>query len=114
VRQLLEEGTVRRPSLGLRVAELPPQEHARLARVRATDRPGLVVAAVAPDQPGAAAGVQVGDLLLEIAGHPVPDVTTVAAVLAEVRDRTTLTLGRDDERIQVEVELGEPHPPHDK
>ncbi|HEV7298098.1 MAG TPA: PDZ domain-containing protein [Tepidisphaeraceae bacterium] len=110
VQQLLKDGTVQRASLGLRVAELPPYEQGRLARVEAIDRPGLFVGAVTPDQAGAAAGVQVGDLLLEIGGHTVPDVATVAAVLAEVRGQTTLTLGREGKRIQIDVELGQPQP----
>jgi hypothetical protein len=110
IAQLLTDGSAHRATLGLRVAELPPEEQGRLATFDAIDRPGLFVALVLPDSPAARAGVRPGDLLLSIGAHVVPDLATVAAVLAEARGHTNLTLGRDGQRVRVDVDLGEPQP----
>jgi S1-C subfamily serine protease len=102
---LIDGGKVHRSRLGLKVGELPAREQLRLARLHIVDRPGLIVTEVIADSPADKAGVQAGDVLMAINGNDVPDLTAIAAVLAEARGRATVTLGRDDQKMEVTVNL---------
>jgi len=68
---------------------------------------GVIVTGVEPDTPAAAAGVETGDLIVAVDGS-----TTDGSngLIAAIRDRqagdtVTITLQRNDERIDVTVEL---------
>jgi serine protease DegQ len=66
--QLLAFGEVRRGSLGVQAQDLTPQ----LAELLKLDRSnGAVVARVQPGSPGEAAGLQVGDTIIALAGQPI-------------------------------------------
>lgn len=102
--QLRTNGEAKRGLLGMMVNELSPAQHGRLAKLNVVDRPGVEVTAVLPNLPAERAGVRPGDLLLEVDGHAVPDLTSLAALLTEVKGATTLTIGRADQRIELAVD----------
>jgi hypothetical protein len=110
VKNLSELHHAGRSTFGMMVAELPPTEQAAMARLDSIDRPGLIVTKVQADRPAARAGVREGDVLIEVAGNVVPDMTALAAVLTEVRGPTKVVLGRDDQRVMLTIEA-EPKDP---
>jgi len=70
---------------------------------------GVVIASVAPDGPGAVAGLKPGDVMTAIDGKPIIDPRVAMADIAEVDPGTQLpiTYIRDGKRYTVEVEVGE-------
>jgi S1-C subfamily serine protease len=80
VRQLIATGKVVRPYLGLYLQPVSP------ALIQALHLPsgtkGALVAQVAPNSPAASAGLQQGDVILQVAGSPTSD---PGAVVAAVR-----------------------------
>ena len=61
------------------------------------------VGTVAPESPAAKAGIQSGDVILEISGHPVPDYTKLLTVLGPLYEGDTVSLklrrGKEDIKI---------------
>jgi glutaredoxin-like YruB-family protein len=76
-----------RPGLGLRVTD-------------ARDGPGAQVGSVRDDSPGARAGVQAGDVVVELSGVPVSSVADLERIAAQRRpgQPTSLVVVRDGER----------------
>ena len=76
--QLEEAGRVRRPHVGMKLLEL---NAAKIAQLRARDAgfpsvtAGILVPAVTPGSPAAAAGLQAGDI---ITGEPQPATSCLA------------------------------------
>jgi serine protease DegQ len=70
MRQLLAYGEVRRGSLGIQSQDVTP-ELAELLQLG--ERSGAVVTRVEPGSPASAAGLQPGDVIVDLAGKPVPD-----------------------------------------
>lgn len=106
VPQLLEDGQVTHPYIGIRGATLSPQAAERFGFAR--DR-GVVVAGVEPDGPAAEAGIVAGDLIVGLAGE---DVATLGDLLAALRgtdpgDTVGVTLVRDGAERMLEVAIGE-------
>ena len=65
---------------------------------------GLVVAAVLPDTPAVAAGIQTHDILLEIGGKPVPtDVVDLQRLLREIKadDKVDIMLMRKGKKVML-------------
>jgi S1-C subfamily serine protease len=91
VDELLRGEAPRRHSLGLGLA--PADVSAKLrASVGLPDRAGLLVRAVDPDGPAAAAGVLVGDLVVEAGGRAVARVDDLHAALEAAATSTSLEL----------------------
>lgn len=67
--------------------------------------PGVRVTRVAPDSPAAAAGVQVGDVLLAWNETPVDDPGTLAALLSDGPGAAELRVRRGDSVFEFEVGL---------
>jgi DNA-binding MarR family transcriptional regulator len=87
-------------------------EQARLARARRqavglSDRAGLLVAAVAPDSAGCAAGIERGDLLISLDGVEVVSSTGLALLLENLLGQETVraVLLRGDEELTVRVTM---------
>jgi serine protease Do len=74
---LIKAGAVRRPSLGVAVAEL---DDATAARNKLKPGGGVVVTRVVPGGPGARANLGVGDVITGLAGKPVTDVREMQRV----------------------------------
>lgn len=70
VDEIATHGRIRRGFLGVSTlpVDLPPAQVGQRG-----ERSGLLVTAVVPDGPAAAAGVLVGDVLIDFDGQPVPD-----------------------------------------
>jgi serine protease Do len=85
--QLAKDGVVRRAYLGV-VIQPVTQELADQFKVR--PREGVIVSEVLPDTPAAKAGVQSGDVIVEVAGVPVGSSQELIALVeqAELGSRT--------------------------
>jgi serine protease Do len=79
---LIRDGRVRRAHVGVAVAPrpLPPRIAERLGR-----RAGVQIMQVIDDSPAAAAGLERGDLLLELDGEPVTDASDVQRLMVHER-----------------------------
>jgi S1-C subfamily serine protease len=74
-----------------------------------TQASGAQVSNLAPNSPAAKAGVQQGDVITAINGHPVSSSDDVRATLAmhHPGDKVTLTINRNGQTVHVPVTLGE-------
>jgi S1-C subfamily serine protease len=104
----LLRGESRRPrTLGIGLA--PAEVSARLrASVGLAPREGLLVRAVDPDAPAAAAGVQAGDLVVGAGGAPVASVDDLHRALDAAGDTLELALVRGNEDLTVVVAFAPP------
>ncbi|MEL7141143.1 MAG: HhoA/HhoB/HtrA family serine endopeptidase [Cyanobacteria bacterium J06643_4] len=80
--QLFETGEVQHPYLGIKMVNLDEEMRDRINQdsdinVRITETQGVVIVRVLENTPAAAAGLKKGDIIKEIDGEPVLDVTDV-------------------------------------
>ena len=104
--ELVVKGRVIRGWMGIEAQELNQE----LAASFGLKIPiGVVIAGVVPDGPGDRAGLQPGDVLLEVDGEPVLDPRQTMSDIAAVEPgtRLPLTVVRGGERREVTIELGE-------
>ena len=78
--ELLEQGGIRRPYLGLAMQAAPLPESLR-TRLNLTASEGLLVVHVEPGSPADKAGVFLGDVLITLAGKPADDIDAVQSIL---------------------------------
>jgi S1-C subfamily serine protease len=104
--QLIEEGFVRHPLLGIAGIDVSPEvaEDFGLEASR-----GAVVDSVQEGTGAEEAGVRPGDIIVAVDGEPL---ATMSELVAEVRGRApgevlTLTIMRDGEELELDVTLGE-------
>jgi S1-C subfamily serine protease len=104
--QLIEEGFVRHPLLGIAGIDVSPEvaEEFGLEASR-----GAVVDSVQEGTGAAEAGMRPGDIIVGIDGEPL---ATMSELVAEVRRRTpgevlTLSVVRNGDELEIEVTLGE-------
>ena len=91
-----------RPRLGVAVA--PSHVARRLRRsVGLPERDGILVRGVEDDSPAAAAGIQAGDLIVEVGGKPVTDADDLYAALGalELPFEVKVVRGTDERTVQV-------------
>ena len=112
VQSVKETGEIVRPFLGVQYTML--NEHIADMRELPLAYGALLVTgvdpnsvAVVPNSPADQAGLQVGDIILQIDDHSLAD-STLARILRlyAVADRVELTVWRDGETFTVETELG--------
>ncbi|TLF49654.1 Do family serine endopeptidase [Halomonas urmiana] len=104
--ELVVKGRVIRGWMGIEAQELNQE----LAASFGLKNPiGVVIAGVVPEGPGDRAGLQPGDVLLEVDGEPVLDPRQTMSDIAAVEPgtRLPLTVVRGGERREVTIELGE-------
>lgn len=106
VPQLLEDGRVSHPFIGIRGAPLSPQAAERFGFDRER---GVIVADVAVDGPAAEAGIRPGDLIVALDDEPIDDLGDLLGELRqrEPGDRVEVTIVRDGEEETVELTIGE-------
>jgi serine protease Do len=107
IERLGRGGAPTRRRLGVAVA--PPHVARRLRRsVGLPDATGILVRAVEDDSPAARAGLERGDLLVELNGKPLEGVDDLYAALdGAAADALELTVLRGTEQRTVRVEFGE-------
>jgi S1-C subfamily serine protease len=95
---LLQGAPRRRVSMGLSVADAAPR----------VGTAGAYVGKVAPASPGARAGVQVGDVIMEANRRPIQSAADLEALAAGLQPGTHLTLvvQRGDRTAGLELVLG--------
>jgi 2-alkenal reductase len=102
--QLIEQGHVERPYLGIHYQVITPQ----IAVER--DLPiasGILVESVEPDSPVARAGLRVGDIITAVDGRPIGADTSLVNLLMEYQpgEEVILTLVRGGQERSLAVEL---------
>jgi len=103
---LIAHGQVHRPVLGVVIDELDPQDKRRQDDPDLGQTPALKILNVQPGYPADRAGMQMGDLILGVAGKPVGDEYIFAAAIAELHGPTQMLIRRGHENISVTVDLG--------
>lgn len=103
--RLRETGHVERGWLGVALAEVPDEMH------RGEDprtRGALVTALAEEESPAAKAGLRAGDLVVSLDDAPVVDMGDLMRKIGNSLAGSTVRLGilRDEERLEIEVELG--------
>jgi len=104
--ELVTRGRVVRGWMGIEAQELNQE----LAASFGLQTPaGVIIAGVVPDGPADRAGLQPGDVLLEVDGKPVIDPRRTMSDIAAVPPgtRLPLTVVRGGERLEMTIELGE-------
>ncbi|MEW6220665.1 MAG: DegQ family serine endoprotease [Thermodesulfobacteriota bacterium] len=81
-------GEAKAGDLGLAVQELTPELARSLGLPRGQE--GLVVAGVEPGSPAAEAGIERGDLVVEVNRRPVADLASYKRLLSEARNREVI------------------------
>lgn len=105
--ELRKYGKVRRPSTGIVAADLNPRIRAMLG-VSESIR-GVLVWNLYRDSPAVRAGLQRGDIVLRVAGKPVPDDAAYRRVLAEqkIGAAVVLVVLREGREVSVSLTLSE-------
>ena len=104
VAELMETGQVERGFIGV---SLQPVTDAMARALGLTDAQGAIIAEVEPGSPADTAGLDAGDVVLEVDGEGVEDPRDLAQTIAELDPGTevTLTLRRNDENVEVAITL---------
>ena len=106
-RQIMEQGTVQWPWLGLWLADLDAPTAAELGL---SARSGVAVSQIVRDGPAWKGGVRGGDVILSFGGEKVSSVRELIVILRlrhRVGEKVPATVFRDDEDLALEIELGE-------
>jgi S1-C subfamily serine protease len=104
--QLIEVGFVRHPLLGVTGEDITPE----LAEEFGLDaNQGAVVVEVQPDTGAAEAGVEPGDIIIEVDGETLSTMSELVALVREREpgDELTLSIVRGGEPVEIDVTLGE-------
>ncbi|MDX1619550.1 MAG: trypsin-like peptidase domain-containing protein [Nitriliruptorales bacterium] len=106
IEQLLEDGDVSHPFIGIRGATLTAQIAERFGIDRDA---GVVVAEVVPGGPAEQAGIGRGDLIVAIAGEEIRSFGDLASIIRdhEVGETLTVQVVRDGDEQTVDVTLAE-------
>jgi serine protease DegQ len=100
--QIIKDGVVTRGWLGVEPQAITRESAQALALARAE---GVLVRALQPDGPADRAGIQVRDVVVEIAGKPTPDVPQLLARIAELApgSNARIKVVRDGKPLDVDV-----------
>jgi serine protease Do len=106
-RQLIEQGKVTRPYIGIAMQALTP--HLRSALGEKAPEQGALVSQVQKGSPAERAGIRVGDIVIRVAGKPTADSRAVQHAVLEqkVGDTVKVALWRDGKELEVEVKTAE-------
>ncbi|MFB6351268.1 MAG: PDZ domain-containing protein [Bradymonadaceae bacterium] len=104
--QLIEDGQVERGYLGVLAQTLTPELAEAFGVPKETE--GVVITDVQQDSPAAEAGLQQGDVIVEVKGQAITTASDLRLVIAQTPPGKTveMTVIRGGERRTVQVELG--------
>jgi len=104
VDSLIQYGKVSHGYIGIGISDIAPEE-AKFFHVNIAS--GAVVTQVAPDSPGARAGLKVGDVITELNGKAVSDAGELQVEVGQSKPGTTLHLKalRDGKSVDMPVTL---------
>lgn len=104
--QLIEYGRTKRGWLGVRIQNVTDEMAESLGFGKAR---GAIVGAVTPKGPGADAGIEPGDIILEFDGKEINEKTRLSRVVGEteVGKKVKVKLWRKGKELKVDVALGE-------
>ncbi|RMG10400.1 MAG: PDZ domain-containing protein [Cyanobacteria bacterium J055] len=112
-RQLVANGKVEHPYLGIQMVGLTPEIKANLnnnpnSDISVTEEQGVLIVRVVADSPADRAGLRTGDVLQKINGKTVSQADEVQAIVNEIQvgDSVTLELRRDGKTLDLEVKTG--------
>jgi Do/DeqQ family serine protease len=107
MQQLIATGRVARPYLGVYLQPITPDQAQALHLP--TGAKGAQIAEVAPNSPAATAGLQRGDVILEVNGQHVDDPASLVTLVHNSKIGTTISLllHRADHTQSVSVTLGQ-------
>ena len=110
--QLVAEGKVDHPYLGIQMAEITPEFHERLKasgeKSQITEREGIVIMDIVEDSPAEQAGLEVGDIIKKVNDEPVSKAAEIQKLVqkTEVGDELALELIREGRKEDLEIEVG--------
>lgn len=108
VEALLAKGHVARAFLGIGAQPVPLAKLDDAQTVVAGGETGLLITALAPDGPAAKAGLLIGDIVAEVAGHPATDLHALRDLLADhVGEAVRISLRRGGAPVDVTLTVGE-------
>jgi len=104
--ELVSTGRAVHPYVGIQYGELTPSIASQL---RANVQEGIVVGAVQPGSPAAAAGLQTRDIITAVQGQQLTDESTLAQILSNHKpgDAVTFHVVRGGAQQDVQVTLGD-------
>jgi hypothetical protein len=93
---------------GSPAAEIERRSEARLGIDGKIHPKGLMAAAVAPNSAAARAGLEPQDVIVELAGEPIPDMVTYRDVMVPLKpgEKVQMKIWRDGETMSVTIKLG--------
>jgi len=105
-KELLEYDKVRRGYIGVRAAGVP---YELAKQLDLPDNAGALVNSVVPDRPGAKAGLQPGDVIIDFAGGRVQTNAGFAELVQQspIGQPLQMTVIRNGQRVELELELEE-------
>ncbi|MDR2212059.1 MAG: DegQ family serine endoprotease [Pseudomonadales bacterium] len=109
VDQLIEYGSVQRGMLGVQITDLTP-DVAEALELKATE--GAVVQSVTPDSPALAAGLQAGDVIVDVNGAAIEGASDLRNTIGLIRAGETVRIGflRGDARQEVSATIAPGNP----
>ena len=106
IAQLREYGRTRRGWLGVRIQKVDEV----LAESLGLEKPrGALVAAVTPDSPAKAAGIETGDVIIEFDGRDIPEMRNLPRIVATTKIGKTVDVLvlRKERKLTLEVVIAE-------
>ncbi|MCC6598023.1 MAG: DegQ family serine endoprotease [Alphaproteobacteria bacterium] len=106
VDQIIKFGRTRRGWIGVRIQEITPEIAETLSLPKAE---GALVSSVTPKGPSEAAGLEAGDVILELNGQKVDTMRSLPRLVAEtaIDSKADLVFWRNGKALQTEVVVGE-------
>jgi S1-C subfamily serine protease len=112
--QLIQDGKVRHPYLGIQMVDLTPEIAEQLrnnpnSTITLTVNQGVLVVRVLPNSPAAKAGLRAGDVILKVDGKPVTKAQEVQGIVenSPIGQSLSLEVKRGDRPLTLSVQPGE-------
>lgn len=103
VRQLIEKGSYQRGYLGVALSDIPADMREELKAEQ-----GVLIRSVDRDTPASRAGIEPGDVIVEVDGTPIRNENQFRELIADKGPNATVRLGvlREGKRMNIEATLG--------